>query len=95
MPRDAFARAHEGLFRRLGEEAFLRGASDPILVIVERGVEQVGEYAQTVEFRSMAHVPACHRPDVDDSLLLNDGLYAIDKILDNDGYAVRCMLRPE
>lgn len=94
MAGDPFARAHERLFRRLGEEAFFRGEATSYRFVVERGIQQVGEYGPTGEFRHVVHISASMGPAVDDEVRLADGEFFIDRLEDNDGYAVRCVLRP-
>lgn len=94
MAGDPFARAHKRLFRRLGEEAFFRGATEPVRLLVERGVQQVGEYGPVDDYRHVCHIPVALAPQVDDAVRLAEGAFSVDRILDNDGYAVRCVLRP-
>lgn len=92
MAGDPFARASARLFRRLGEEAFFRGEFEPRLFVIERGVQQIGEFGQVTDHRVVAAIPAELVPVEGEVVLLRDGQFEIDRLLDNDGHIVRCLL---
>lgn len=88
---DAFARMHQRLFARLGQEALLRGIPTP--VIIEHGVAVTGEYGQVTGYRSFATIPVAMAPKVGDVLRSDGHGYIIDAIDTNDGYSVSVVLR--
>lgn len=97
--QSVFARMHERLFARLGEEAVLRG-SVPCRVNIEHGVTlqyEIGdakfyqsEVATTV---SVANIGSEHAPKVGDSLQVGVKTWVIDAIALDNGHMVRCVLR--
>lgn len=94
MAGDPFARMHARLFAGpLSEEAFLRG--EAIRVLPERGSQQIGEDGQVLAHRVVVGIPVSCKPREEDPVVLAEGAHVIDALLDDDGYSVRCVLRPE
>lgn len=97
--QSVFARMHERLFARLGEEAVLRG-SVPCRVNIEHGVViqyEIGdakfhqsEVAATV---SVANIETKHAPKPGDALQVGAKIYVIDAIAADNGFMARCVLR--
>ena len=88
---DPFARMHDRLFSRLGEQAVLHQQS--ITVALEHGVAISGEYGEVVAHRTVAMIPSAAVPVVGDALTVGQHSYVIDAIERNDGYTVRAVLR--
>jgi len=91
---------HDRLFARLGEQAVLRNTA-PCSVNIEYGVQvnyEIGddkfvqsEYAATVD---VANIEKKYSPTVGDALTVGPKTYVIDAIAADNGYMLRCILRP-
>lgn len=100
----AFTRLTQSICNRLGEPGRLRGeVVDPVLLInVERGVEIVGIYGDTVVLKDVATFPAtcaAKKGDLFEQLDITDPLnpvvtasYKLDAPLNDSGYSVRYIL---
>lgn len=91
---DPFARMTERLHARLGVEALLR-ASQPVRVILSRGVAILGEQGLLVAYRDVADILSADDPHIGEKLQVGTDAYVIDSVEANDGYSVRCVLRKD
>ncbi len=87
---DPFARMHQSLFARLGEEAFLR-TTDACRAAVEHGVAIAGEYGEVAGYRTAVDImyAGVARPKKGDSLAVGTNSYVLDSALKDDGYSAR------
>lgn len=90
--RDPFLRAMDRLGKsRAGEKVKLRGKDTRALV--ERGTSQLGDVGQVIAYRTIVQFPSYLDPQEDDSVILQDGTYVVDAVLEDDGYWAKVVLR--
>jgi len=95
--RAAFERLAASVLGRLGQEAMLvraSGPSVPIRVNIERGVEVMGQFNDAVMLRDVATLDARADPKVGDQVQTPQGRFALDGLLQNNGYTLRFTVQP-
>lgn len=90
---DPFAKMHERLFAHFGQAALLRGS--PVTVVIDRGVEMLGEYAQVIGYATTAEFAAGTNPAAESALeLIETGeSFVLDKLIRDNGRVSQWMLR--
>jgi hypothetical protein len=91
MAGDPFARMQSRLFARLGKQAVLRG-EDTVAILTD-GVAVYGEFGVVTDYRTTAALPMAMKPHPEDLLTCNNRSFAVDNILDSDGYQTTVTLR--
>lgn len=88
-----FQRMQERLFAgRLAQEALLRG--QPLRIMVDDGVQMVGEYGESAGTRTVVTFPSLSAPRVGDAVEFDDRRCLVDHIESDDGHFVSCIVRP-
>ena len=90
----AFHRARSRLLAHLGDEAVLRGGPDPVMVIISRNVELIGEDGLVDRVVTTAAIPAECRPAAGDSLVVGADVWALDAPLRSDADLSEWVLVP-
>ena len=91
MSHGAFQRMHGRLLARLGEQATLQGV--PCLVLIDHGVEIIGEYGQVSARVSTATLSCSLDPHIGQTLQVGAIGWLLDAQLSNDGFVAQYTLR--
>jgi hypothetical protein len=96
VSEDTFADMHADLFDELGQDGTVsRGvtAPVPVRVIIERGVQLLGEYGQVVETVDRASfLVAQWRPAQNDVLSVTGATRKVQRLLSDNGYVAKAVL---
>lgn len=90
----AFSRARNRLVAHLGDEAFLRDEMLPVMVILSRNVEILGEDGVVSRVVTVADIPAEAHPQAGDALLVGAESWTLDMPLEGDHDSPQWVLLP-
>lgn len=90
----AFTRARNRLSAHLGDEAVLRGEPTPVVVIISRNVELLGEDGVVDRVVTTAAIPAERAPAAGDSLVVGAESWTLDVPLRSDADLPQWVLLP-
>lgn len=80
----AFSRASSRLFAHFAEEAFFRGAVEPVFVVISREVQILGEYGQVERVVTTATLASSLAPKKGDALTFSGEAWTLDAPLRGD-----------
>ena len=88
------SRARSRLLAHYGDEAVLRGESDPVLVVISNNVELIGEDGLVDRVVTTAAIPVERQPRAGDSLLVGSDAWTLDAPLRSDADLPEWILLP-
>ena len=90
MAADPFARMHKTLFATLGKEGFLR-TGEACRIEMRNNETLLGEDGTVVAYRTTAEIYYADlpRPRAGDAVTIGTDTYALDFVLEDDGYTAR------
>ena len=90
----AFSRARNRLFAHLGEEAVLSSHPIPVLAVISRNVELIGEDGLVDRVVTTATLPEECAPRAGDSLMVGADVWTLDAPLRSDADVPEWVLLP-
>lgn len=93
---ELFSDMAEGILDQLGEDAFLAGATDPIKINIEHGVQLAGIGGEEAQYRGdlvanrdIATIMSKHNPAAGQRFVQNGKTYRLEFLVEDNGYTKR------